>query len=84
MRYEPQGAGQGEWGSRMGKAKGEDRRPRLRVDFDRRLKLEFHGSRVTSDGATCLAMPSCPGEKPWGGVSGFEIRMGLVHLGNVR
>ncbi len=22
----------------------------LRVDFDRRLRLEFHGSRITSDG----------------------------------
>ena len=22
----------------------------LRVDFDRRVKLEFHGSKVTSDG----------------------------------
>jgi len=28
---------------------GESRTPHLRVDFDRRLKLEFHGSRVTSD-----------------------------------
>ena len=28
---------------------GEPRTPHLRVDFDRRLKLEFHGSRVTSD-----------------------------------
>jgi len=28
---------------------GESRRPPLRVDFDRRLKLEFHGSKVTSD-----------------------------------
>ncbi len=29
----------------MGEAKIEP----LRVDFDRRLKLEFHGSRITSD-----------------------------------
>ena len=28
---------------------GEPKRDGLRVDFDRRLKLEFHGSRVTSD-----------------------------------
>ncbi len=28
---------------------GETKRERLRVDFDRRLKLEFHGSKVTSD-----------------------------------
>ncbi len=28
---------------------GDSRKPPLRVDFDRRLKLEFHGSRVTSD-----------------------------------
>jgi len=28
---------------------GESRKPHLRVDFDRRLKLEFHGSRLTSD-----------------------------------
>ncbi len=33
----------------MGNPKGEsDRRP-LRPIFDRRVKLEFHGSRVTSD-----------------------------------
>ncbi len=28
---------------------GETKKPNLRVDFDRRLKLEFHGSRITSD-----------------------------------
>ena len=28
---------------------GESKREGLRVDFDRRLKLEFHGSRVSSD-----------------------------------
>ena len=30
----------------MGEAKLEP----LRVDFDRRIKLEFHGARITSDG----------------------------------
>src|ERR671913_789931 len=34
----------------MADATGETRDP-LRVTFDRRLKLEFHGARITSDGA---------------------------------
>src|SRR5262245_17031756 len=49
-----------EWGMRlkswiavggvaMRKSMGEDRKRNLRAFFDRRLKLEFHGSRVTSD-----------------------------------
>jgi hypothetical protein len=33
----------------MADATGETREP-LRVAFDRRIKLEFHGARITSDG----------------------------------
>jgi len=28
---------------------GEARKDALRLDFDRKLKLEFHGTKVTSD-----------------------------------
>ena len=30
-------------------ATGEAKEPPLRVAFDRRIKLEFHGARITSD-----------------------------------
>ena len=33
----------------MADATGEAKEPSLRVAFDRRLKLEFHGVRITSD-----------------------------------
>jgi hypothetical protein len=34
----------------VGYATGEAREPPLRPTFDRRIKLEFHGARISSDG----------------------------------
>jgi hypothetical protein len=34
---------------------GEARKDALRLDFDRELKLEFHGTKVTSDGGLLVA-----------------------------
>src|SRR5215217_8638613 len=34
----------------MADATGEAKEPPVRVTFDRRIKLEFHGTRITSDG----------------------------------
>jgi hypothetical protein len=34
----------------VGFATGEAKEPPLRPIFDRRIKLEFHGARITSDG----------------------------------
>jgi hypothetical protein len=36
----------------MANAKGESQEPPLRLGFDRRIKLGFHGARISSDG--CL------------------------------
>ena len=38
------------WGAIVGYATGEAKEPPLRPAFDRRIKLEFHGARITSDG----------------------------------
>ncbi len=37
---------------------GESKEGCLRVDFDRRLKLEFHGSKITSDGGLLPERPA--------------------------
>ena len=34
----------------MSNAKGEGKDPAMRATFDRRIKLEFHGARISSDG----------------------------------
>ncbi len=38
---------------------GESKAGVLRLDFDRRLKVEFHGSKVTSDAVPAIIPCSC-------------------------
>jgi hypothetical protein len=40
----------------MADATGEAKEPPLRVTFDRRIKLEFHGARITSDAGLLAAI----------------------------
>ena len=41
----------------FGDLMGQGKKDALRVNFDKRLKLEFHGVKVTSD-VSCVAEPN--------------------------
>ena len=71
----------------MADATGETKAP-LRVAFDRRLKIEFHGARITSDGGLlayrelddALGLTSSAGSALAKGRRGKNIRHRLLGL----
>ena len=57
---------------------GDSRKPYLRVDFDRRLKLEFHGSKIASDAGLVAyrELDEVLGLTDLGGAESSDLRRG--------
>jgi hypothetical protein len=70
----------------MADATGEAKHPPLRVTFDRRIRLEFHGARITSGGSYgsvgTSSEPLEVGEKEEGWVLSPRLRAWLPPAGS--